>query len=231
MKKTIILLLTLFLFSCTNNENLTRDLNPLLPNSETNSDKQLLKLWHWLDDFDLAENIDLIEKKVSIDLPENLEETDRTKYKSWDFDFVTAAILHDYPNILNENWQYNVHFYTDDKSTWIITFWYFINDEIDTNKAITCFFEEWKITTIYYTNINFTVDENNIIQRVEKFKNEHTQEKYTFKKDEEFLEETTKFSYFYNIDKLIYTYNLFFYYGEGDEKVINNDIGSEYFVD
>ena len=61
-----------------------------------------------------------------------------------------------------------------------------------------------------------------------KGKDTYTQEQYKLKDDEKFLEERTNYTYYYNVDKLVYSYAVFFTYGELD--LINNDNGSEYFI-
>lgn len=58
-------------------------------------------------------------------------------------------------------------------------------------------------------------------------------EKKEFNVNEEFLKEDITYTYHYNTDELIYTYQLYFYqqYGESKkDRVINNEYGTEYII-
>ena len=68
------------------------------------------------------------------------------------------------------------------------------------------------------------------MKRVKKFAESTEQERYQFKENEEFIEETVQYTYNYANEALVYVYNLFFWEGEGDMRVINNSLGSEYLI-
>ena len=63
------------------------------------------------------------------------------------------------------------------------------------------------------------------------FENNTIQEKKELKKNEEYIKEDVVYEYNYNLGKLIYGYNLFYYEIFDNEKVINNSTVSSYFVD
>ena len=72
-----------------------------------------------------------------------------------------------------------------------------------------------------------------LIELINDFKENTIQEKKKFNEKEEFLDEDITYSYRYNTDELIYTYQLYFYQQNGDnpeDKVINNEYGTEYVI-
>ena len=105
------------------------------------------------------------------------------------------------------------------------------NVVILTDKSITFHYENGVINSVAYSNISKTVDEDDIVSRVATFKEKHTQEQKKLKSDEEFIKETIQYSYDYDADKLMYTYNLFFYKGQYELRVIDNETVTEYFID
>ncbi len=51
------------------------------------------------------------------------------------------------------------------------------------------------------------------------------------KDNEEFESEDVMYHYYYNIDKLVYIYQLYFYEIEDGQKILNNSYVSEYIVE
>ncbi len=137
-----------------------------------------------------------------------------------------------YPMFLQENWHYNVHFFDAEKTAGTVFFRYMIGEDIRTNKAVTCSIENGTVTHIFYTHMSAAVDEDAVIRKKEDFQAQYAQEKRVLKENEEFISEEYTYSYNYDLGKLIYSYQLF-YYEIIDEnfKVINNATGSEYFID
>lgn len=82
--------------------------------------------------------------------------------------------------------------------------------------------------SVVYKYLDGKVNEDELLNRLKVFKDTYMQEQYKLKDDEKFLEERTNYTYYYNVDKLVYSYAVFFTYGELD--LINNDNGSEYFI-
>lgn len=197
---------------------------------EINDNKEILKLYHSLG-VDTALNIDIKREVANISLKEKLVETNWTYYNNGKLKEIIDFISKKYPNIINNKWQYNIHYYDESKENGILIFRYVINKDILTNKAVTCTIENGKITIISYTNINEKVDENTIINNKRMFENNTIQEKKELKKNEEYIKEDVVYEYNYNLGKLIYGYNLFYYEIFDNEKVINNSTVSSYFVD
>jgi len=128
---------------------------------------------------------------------------------------------------LNENWQVFIHYYDTEKTLGMVQLRYYIG-EIGTNKSIVFNLNNGIADTVYYSNLEGSVDEDEIISRVEGFKAKYEQEKYEIKDGEEIYGETTDFSYYYDTGDLVYCYNVFILTPEG---VINNDYGSECRID
>lgn len=196
---------------------------------EISDKKEVLKLYHSLD-IDTALDIDIKREVVNLKLKDKLEEKEWTYYSNGDLKEVVDYMSKKY-NIINNKWQYNIHFYDIDKKNGVLLFRYVINKDILTNKAITCSIENNVITVISYTNVNGNVDENSIINKKNIFESITTQEKKTLNKNEEYIKEDVVYEYIYNLNKLLYEYNLFYYETSGDTKVINNSTVSSYFVD
>ena len=112
----------------------------------------------------------------------------------------------------------------------IIKFNYQIKDVIDTNKSILMNINNNVITKISFINMDFIADEEELIELINDFKNKTIQEKKEFNENEEFLKEDITYTYHYNTDELIYTYQLYFYQQHGEDKVINNEYGTEYLI-
>lgn len=200
-------------------------------------EKQLLELKHFTDfdlNIDSAKGIEIQSKKVSIQY-NTIVETDWVSVSSaTSLEDIVETIQADYPGISFDNWEYNVHLIADNGSWGMIRLRYRISTDISTNKAIMCSYKDGYIDEIVYTNMCFTLtddEEQEIIRRTDDFLKTHIQEKKVLQENERFLEEQTTITYYYNIDKLVYTHALFFEYGDGDITLINNDYGSEYVIE
>ena len=146
---------------------------------------------------------------------------------------VIQYIKHKYSNFDTKKWNIIVNMFSASDGNGIIKFNYQIKDEIDTNKSILLNVSNNVINKISFINMDFDVDEEKMIKLVNEFKNNTIQEKKEFSKNEEFLSEDTKYIYYYNVDELRYTYQLYFYVKHGDNpehKVVNNDYGCEYVI-
>lgn len=219
MKKIITLVLTAFILFG-------------LVGCNTTDDKTTLKLNHKLgvDSEYLTQGQEMVMAEVDY-IEIELSETEFTKYTEGVLPELVSLINHQYPNVLNSNWEYMVHFYDEQQTTGLVQFRYVINNEILTDKSITFHYENGVINSVAYSNISKTVDEDDIVSRVATFKEKHTQEQKKLKSDEEFIKETIQYSYDYDADKLMYTYNLFFYKGQYELRVIDNETVTEYFID
>ena len=146
---------------------------------------------------------------------------------------VIEYIKKKYPNFEPNKWNIIVNIYSVNDGNGIIKFNYQIKDEIDTNKSILLTVSNNVINKISFINMDFEADEEKLTRLVEEFKSNTIQEKKEFTENEEFLSEDTKYIYYYNIDELQYTYQLYFYVQYGDDpehKVINNEYGTEYVI-
>lgn len=199
---------------------------------DTSDDKTTLKLNHKLgiDSEYLTQSQEMVMAEVDY-IEVELSETEFTKYTEGVLPELVSLINHHYPNVLNSNWEYMVHFYDEQQTTGLVQFRYVINSEILTDKSITFHYENGVINSVAYSNVSKTIDEDDIVSRVATFKENHIQEQKKLKNDEEFIKETVQYSYDYDADKLIYTYNLFFYKGQYELKIIDNETVTEYFID
>lgn len=202
-------------------------------NTHSNADEPLLALQHFID-IDSAEGIESQSKTVSIPYDAMVETDWASVLSAASLNDILEVIQVDYPDINFENWEYNVHLIADDGSWGMVRLRYKIGADIITNKAVMCIYNNGYIDEISYTNMSFTLsdaEEQEIIRRTDDFLRTHTQEKKILEEDERLLEEQTTITYYYNIDKLVYTYALFFEYRDGELLLINNDYGSEYIIE
>ncbi len=198
----------------------------------TEPEKQLLELFHRLD-VDFTAGQERTQETVSIPFPLK-SDLDWTPIRELDSGAAQAMIDHIseiYPTFISENWQCYVNYFDAEKTTGMVSFRYLIGEDILTNKGITCSISDGKISVIYYTNMSCQVEEAEILARIARFESEYTQEKRELQENEEFIREDVVYTYNYNLGKLIYTYNLFYYQDFDGIKVINNETGSEYFVE
>ncbi len=128
---------------------------------------------------------------------------------------------------LDSRWKVFVHYYDEEQTFGMAEFLYTIGD-IDTNKSIIFNLNDGVADTVYCKYLDMETDEGDLLRRVDEFKARYQQEKRSLREGEVFESETENFTYYYNNGKLLYSYNLFFSYGDG---FINNDYGTECFID
>ena len=128
---------------------------------------------------------------------------------------------------IDSKWKVFAHYYDVNKTVGMVEFHYTIGN-IDTNKSIIFNLNSGIVDIVYYKYLDSKVDEKELLNRVKLFNNKYIQEKRALKDDEKFYGETTKYVYYYGVDKLLYSYQLFFKYGELG--VINNDYGTTYII-
>ena len=153
------------------------------------------------------------------------------KEKQYDND-TNLKVFTDYINKtfnikIDNKWKVFSHYYDVNKTVGMVEFYYTI-ENIDTNKSIIFNLNNGIVDTVYYKYLDKKVDEKVLLNRIKVFNNKYAQEKKILKDDEEFYGETTKYVYYYGVDKLVYSYQLFFKYGELG--VINNDYGTTYII-
>ncbi|MBQ1812675.1 MAG: hypothetical protein II119_01835 [Bacilli bacterium] len=128
---------------------------------------------------------------------------------------------------IDSKWKVFVHYYDVNKTVGMVEFYYTI-ENIDTNKSIIFNLNNGIVDIVYYKYLDKKVDEKELLNRIKIFSNKYVQEKKVLKNDEKFYDEATKYVYYYGVDKLVYSYQLFFKYGELG--VINNDYGTTYII-
>ena len=146
---------------------------------------------------------------------------------------IVEYIKSEYSDFDIQSWSIMVNMYSADDGNGMIRLNYQIKDIIDTNKAILFIIENNVIDRVTFINMDFNIDENELVNLVNDFKNSSIQEKKELTEGEEFLKEDVTYTYRYNTDELIYTYQLFFYQQLGsdpNEKIINNEYGTEYVI-
>lgn len=138
-----------------------------------------------------------------------------------------------YPSFDATKWNIMVNMFAVGDGNGIIKFNYQIKDIVDTNKSIVFTINNNIINKVSFINMDFETNEEELIKLVNNFKNKTIQEKKEFLENEEFLSEDITYSYRYNTDELIYTYQLYFYQQHGEnpeDRVINNEYGTEYII-
>ncbi len=215
----VILLLVVLLTGCTSNE-----------------DKITLKLQRFdfnLDREDSEYENSMVIKSENINISGisfiNIDNGNLLNYQD-KYIKVIDYIKKKYPNFDTSKWSIMVNMFSVNDGNGIIKFNYQIKDVIDTNKSILMSITNNVINKISFINMDFLTDEDELIELINDFKNKTIQEKKEFNDNEEFLKEDITYTYHYNTDELIYTYQLYFYQQHGEDKVINNEYGTEYLI-
>lgn len=133
---------------------------------------------------------------------------------------------------IDSSWRYFIHYPNEDMSFGYIMFTYYIDDIISTNRVITFYIKNGYIYKITYSYLDTYINENEILYRYNYFINHYKQEKgyvldyinyYTIDDDKTF------YRYNFGNSKITYTYNIFYkmnYLG-----IINNDWGTELYIE
>jgi len=196
-----------------------------------NNDKTTLKLMHDdTKDLTYQETEAIVEEKKVGKIKFKLGKETEYHFFDKEKDYDNLKVILDYIknnfNInINNKWKYQINVISSDYG--LIKFVYYLNDEIETNKAITFEINNDIVDMVYYSYLNENIDEKDIISKVEKFKENTIQEK-KLKNTEKLIEEKISYSYNYRLGKVIYTYCLFF---QKENVTINNSIGSSYFIE
>lgn len=133
-----------------------------------------------------------------------------------------------YNDFDEKRYKLNINIYSDNNDG-IIKLNYMIG-EILTNKSIVFNVLGGKVISVLYINMDEYVNEYDLKERIDKFNLSYIQEKKLMRKDEEFIKDKVTFKYYYNIDKIVYEYQMFFYETKDNLKTINNSYVSEYIV-
>ena len=220
----------------------TKNLNQLKKLfQDVSNTKILLKLGHFDLNLEQTEEDTLYEKTMvikneSVNIsginPQNIDSGMLSDYGE-KYKKVIEFIQKKYSKFDPTKWNIIVNMFASSDGNGMIKFNYQIKDIIDTNKSIVFTINNNVINRVSFINMDFEVDEEKLIKLVNDFKNSTIQEKKEFAPNEEFLKDDVTYSYRYNTDELRYTYQLFFYMQHGDNpdnKVINNEYGTEYVI-
>lgn len=159
----------------------------------------------------------------------NIPEMKEQKYNNNSELSVFVKYIKDTFNLeLDSKWNVIVHYYDENMTVGMIEFNYMI-EEIKTNKSIIFNLDNGTADVVYYKNLDKEVNEEDLLNRLKLFRDKYTQEKKQFKDDEKLDKERTNFNYYFGVDKLVYSYVVFFSYGE--HQLINNDYGTTYIID
>ena len=194
-------------------------------------DENILKLQYlpeveFLEDFG-EESIEFEEMTLEYG---DLTEMEEQKYTGQSQLDIFVSCVKDRLNIeLNDKWLATVHFYDEAETVGMVKFQYTIG-KIRTDKSVVFNLKENRADRIYWTHLNDrNINEEMLLKRVENFEKTYTQEKKVLKEGEILVKEDTVYSYHYSANKLVYSYNVFFSYGEN--RVINNDYGTICMID
>ena len=235
MKKKVLItiiafILIFFITGCGKKEEKKEETKP--------EEKIVLKLQKF--DFDLEEDEEyektMVIKNENINISgikfENIDKGMLNEHEE-KYSKVIDYIKSKYANFDSSKWNIIVNIFAVNDGNGIIKFNYQIKDTIDTNKSILLTVNNNVIDKISFINMDFETDEDKLINLINDFKKNTIQEKKEFAENEEFLKEDITYTYRYNTDELIYTYQLYFYQQHGDnpeDRVINNEYGTEYVI-
>lgn len=190
--------------------------------------REKLEIPHKID-VDINKNMDIKKYSINIDNIKFKNVVDEYLYDYKDeYRLLIDEIKTKYNDFDEKRYKLNINIYSDNNDG-IIKLNYMIG-EILTNKSIVFNVLGGKVISVLYINIDEYVNEYDLKERIDKFNLSYIQEKKLMRKDEEFIKDKVTFKYYYNIDKIVYEYQMFFYETKDNLKTINNSYVSEYIV-
>ena len=246
MKKGIYILLFCCLFVLTGCNK--RIINNISNNDETEQykiekvenieeDKALLKLIYHDPDiiyFDIPEreheSIDIYYK---IDFDSYKNKNIRETYNNDENLKDLVQIIKEKLNIvIDSRWKYLINEYNEESHTGMIIFFYYIENVIETDKAIIFEINNGIANKLNYSYLDRQIDEEAILYRYNYFINHYKQEKKVIDKFKDYYTidgESLSYTYYYGNNKLFYSYNIF--YKEKSLGTIDNDWGTEMYIE
>ena len=248
-KKILIIILVIIIFICSlflvanklkkenNNDNKGND-NQIksyeVIDENANEDyKTLLKIQYWEDTYieSPETEVQTINSNYIVDTNKYVETLIKTYENDSKVEELVTIIKNDFNIIISNKWKYYIHYFDKDKKFGTITFIYYINNIIGTNRAIHFYIADGIIDEISYSYLNEYLNEEELLYSYNYFINHFIQERgvidrfknyYTIVKDD--------FHYNYNFKnkKLKYTYQIFYRYPAG---AIDNDWGTETYIE
>lgn len=190
--------------------------------------REKLEIPHKID-VDINKNMNIKKYSINIDNIKFKNVVDEYLYDYKDeYRLLIDEIKTKYNDFDEKRYKLNINIYSDNNDG-IIKLNYMIG-EILTNKSIVFNVLGGKVISVLYINMDEYVNEYDLKERIDKFNLSYIQEKKLMRKDEEFIKDKVTFKYYYNIDKIVYEYQMFFYETKDNLKTINNSYVSEYIV-
>ena len=190
--------------------------------------KTLLELRQFELDESSYEGTEAETEELSV-LLENLtlSETALKPYENDSFLSPVAALLESELDLtLDGNWKFYIHYYTQEQDVGILSMTYWVGGIIATNRAITIPIENGTATTVVFSYLDRTLDEETLLQKYEKFRDTHVQQRDNLLgEDFEIYGEATNYIYNFRTEQLIYSYNIF--YRHIETGIIDNSYGTE----
>lgn len=198
------------------------------PTEAPTAEKILLELRQFDPDDTSYEGMEAETESISV-LLENLAlpETALKPYETEEFLTPVAAILETELGLtLDGNWQFYIHYYTQEQDVGVLAMTYWIDGIIATNRAITIPIENGTASTVIYSYLDRAVDEAALLQKYADFRDTHVQQRDNVLGEEfEICGESTLCSYNFRTEQLRYTYNIF--YRHIETGIIDNSYGTE----
>lgn len=190
--------------------------------------REKLEIPHKID-VDINKNMDIKKYSINIDNIKFKNVVDEYLYDYKDeYKLLIDEIKTKYNDFDEKRYKLNINIYSNNNDG-IIKLNYMIG-KILTNKSIVFNVLGGKVISVLYINMDEYVNEYDLKERIDKFNLSYIQEKKLMRKDEEFIKDKVTFKYYYNIDKIVYEYQMFFYETKDNLKTINNSYVSEYIV-
>lgn len=202
------------------------------PSEAPTEGKILLELRQFELDETLSEGTEAETESISVLLEDlSLPETALKPYENEEFLAPVAAVLETELGLtLDGNWKFYIHYYTQEQDVGVLAMTYWVGGLIATNRAITVPIENGTATTVIYSYLDRTLDEEALLRKYENFRDTHVQQRDNLLgEDFEIYEESTIYTYNFRTDSLKYTYNIF--YRHIDTGIIDNTYGTELVIE
>lgn len=160
-----------------------------------------------------------------------LPETELKPYENEEFLAPVAAALETELGLtLDGHWQFYIHYYTPEQDVGVLAMTYWIDGIIATNRAVTIPIENGAATTVIYSYLDRTADEEALLDKYEHFRDTYEQQRdNVLGEDFEIYGEATNYIYNFRTEQLIYSYNIF--YRHIETGIIDNSYGTELVIE
>jgi len=160
-----------------------------------------------------------------------LPETALKPYENEEFLAPVAEALEDELGLtLDGNWQFYIHYYTQEQDVGVLSMTYWVGGIIVTNRAITIPIENGTARAVIYSYLDRTLDEDALLEKHENFRDTHEQQRDNMLgEDFEIYGEATNYIYNFRTEQFIYSYNIF--YRHIETGIIDNSYGTEVVIE